>query len=74
MLESLFADVRFSVRWWLRGRQDRIWTYGSLAVARRLPRWLRYWVTIDSIARATTGKYGTTVVPELTAMEVLERI
>ena len=48
--------------------------YLPLAIAHRLPRWLRYWVTLDSIAKATTGKYGNTVVPELRAMDVLDRI
>lgn len=30
----------------------------ALSLARALPRWLRYWVTIDSFAKATTGKYS----------------
>ena len=46
----------------------------ALWIARRLPRWLRYWAVIDAVAEVTTGKYGNTIVPDLRAMEVLDRI
>jgi hypothetical protein len=42
-------------------------------IAWRLPRWLVMWATVRLIAHATQGQYGTTVVPELGAMEALER-
>jgi hypothetical protein len=46
----------------------------ALTVARCLPRRLRYWVTVDSIVRATSGPYGNTVVSDLKAVDVLNRI
>ncbi len=42
-------------------------------VAGWMPRWLVYHCTIRLISHATTGKYGSTVVPELGAMEALDR-
>jgi hypothetical protein len=42
-------------------------------LAFKLPRRLVYWCAIRLIAFATTGKYGSTVVPELTAMDALQR-
>ena len=45
----------------------------QLFFARMLPKWLVYWASIRMIANATTGEYSSTVVPELTAMETLQR-
>ena len=42
-------------------------------VAWHLPRYLVMWCYIRVVAYATTGKYGNTVVPELTAMDALRR-
>lgn len=42
-------------------------------IAWRLPRWLVKWAAVRLVAEATTGKYGTTIVPELTAMDALKR-
>ena len=42
-------------------------------VAGRMPRWLVYHCAIRLIAHATTGKHGAQLVPELTALEALER-
>lgn len=39
----------------------------------KLPIWMIYWAAIRLIAHATAGKWGGTVVPELTAMDALER-
>jgi hypothetical protein len=44
-----------------------------LTVARHLPARLVFWTTMQAIAHATTGKHGSTVVPELSAMDVLKR-
>ena len=44
-----------------------------LTVAGMLPPRLVYWATIQAMAETTTGEYGSTVVPELRAMEVLKR-
>ena len=42
-------------------------------IAGRMPRWLVYHCAIRLIAHATTGKHGSQLVPELTALEALER-
>lgn len=39
----------------------------------RLPKWLVKWAAVRLVAHATTGEYGSTVVPELTAMDALKR-
>lgn len=38
-----------------------------------LPRSIAYWCAVRVFAHATTGEYGNTIVPELTAMEALKR-
>jgi hypothetical protein len=50
-------------------RRDR-W---ALFCASLLPNWLVYWAAIRLIGYATEGKYASTVVPELTALEALKR-
>jgi hypothetical protein len=42
-------------------------------LAFRLPRSLVYWCAILLIAHATTGPHGSQVVPELRAMDALQR-
>ena len=44
----------------------------SMRVAWWLPRRLVYFCAMRLMAHATTGKYETTVVPELTAMDALD--
>ena len=39
----------------------------------KLPRYLVKWCSVRLIAHATTGKYGSTIVPELSAMDALKR-
>lgn len=48
-------------------------TRAAMKIAWRLPRWLVYWASIRLISHATTGRYGTTVVPDLTAVDALSR-
>jgi hypothetical protein len=48
---------------------ERFWQF----LAWRLPRSLAYWCAIRVMAHATQGRYGTQVVPELTAMDALKR-
>ena len=43
------------------------------ALARRLPKRIQLYIYCDVVAVATTGKYGNTVVPEITAVDVLKR-
>ena len=38
-----------------------------------LPRWLIYWAAIRLISHATTGMYGAQSVPDLKAMNALDR-
>ena len=49
--------------------KDRIYHW----MARHLPRRLRLWCAVDVMVHATSGKYGSQVVPDLTAMEALRR-
>ena len=42
-------------------------------VAARMPKWLVHHCAIRLIAHATGSKYPTQVVPELTAMDALQR-
>lgn len=42
-------------------------------IAFHLPRCVVYWAIIRLIAYATSGRYDSTVVPELEAMEALKR-
>ena len=54
--------------WWnVKKEKFQMWFAWSL------PKWLVMWAAVRLIAHATTGKYGTTVVPELSAMDALKR-
>ena len=48
---------------------ERFWFW----LAWRMPRPLAYFCTVRLGAHATTGKYGETVVPDLTYMDALKR-
>ena len=39
----------------------------------KLPRWLVKWAAVRLMASATQGKHSSTIVPELTAMQALDR-
>lgn len=39
----------------------------------KLPRYLVMWCAIRVIAYASSGKYGSTIVPELSAMDAIKR-
>ncbi len=45
----------------------------AMWIAFHLPKTLVYWATIRLIANATQGKYSNQVVPELGAMDALQR-
>jgi hypothetical protein len=45
----------------------------QMEIAWRMPRWLVYWCANRLVAEATSGRYSSTIVPELTAMEALKR-
>lgn len=44
-----------------------------MAIAWMLPRTLVMWCAVRVLAHATTGEWSSQVVPELTAMDALER-
>ena len=44
-----------------------------LKIAWMLPKKIAYWCAIRVMAHATTGDYGSTIVPELNAMDALKR-
>lgn len=48
---------------------EKFWRW----LAWRLPRRLVMWATIRLVGHATTGRYSSQVVPELTAMDALRR-
>jgi hypothetical protein len=56
-------------RWRLHKVPERIWT----KLAWLIPRQLAYWATIRVGVHATTGDYGTQVVPELYFVDALKR-
>lgn len=57
------------LRWWIHKRPERIWMF----VAWKLPRSLTMWAAIRVIAHATTGVFGSQNVPELSAMDAIQR-
>jgi hypothetical protein len=56
-------------RYRLTKRRERL----LMALVWKLPRSIVMWSTVRVIANATTGAHSNQVVPELTAMEALER-
>lgn len=42
-------------------------------IARHLPKRIVYWCAIRVSAHATTGKYSSQIVPELTVMDAVKR-
>ena len=61
--------LRFAWKYELGKHADRL----LRAVVWRLPHRLVMWSCVRVVAHATTGQYGNTVVPELTAMDALKR-
>jgi len=45
----------------------------QMKIAWGLPKWLVMWASVRMIANATTGEYGSTIVPDLSAMDALKR-
>jgi hypothetical protein len=48
---------------------ERVW----MKLAWWMPRKLAYWCAVRVISYGTVGKYGSTIVPELKAMDALKR-
>lgn len=62
------------LKWWIFKhsigiKMDKL----QMHIAWLLPKQLVKWCFVRVTAHATTGKYGDTVVPELTAMDALSR-
>jgi len=53
----------------IRRRIEKVQTW----IAWRLPRWLVKWASYRMIGYATSGQYGDTEVPKLTAMDAVGR-
>ena len=64
-----FQLLWLETRWKLAEWKDRL----APLCASLLPRWLVMAASIRLVAHATTGRYGDTLVPELTAMTALKR-
>lgn len=68
-LRNWLGDRACALRSGHQRRQEHFWLW----LGHRLPRPLAYWCCIDCLARATSGPYAATIVPELTAIELLRR-
>lgn len=60
---------RLEIRYSLRRKKEKL----TIWVARRLSKQLKMRVYFDVLAHATTGKYGKTIVNEITAMDAIDR-
>lgn len=58
-------EIRYNLR---RKKESMI-----IWVAKRLPKQLKMRVYFDVLAHATTGKYGDTIVDEITAFDAIDR-
>ena len=56
-----------------RSKQEITMEKIAQAIAWRLPRRLVYWCAVRLMAHATQGQYSSQVVPELSAMDALQR-
>ena len=61
--------MKFDVRYEIAKRKEKM----ALWIAHRMPRWLVKWCAVRLGAHATCGKYGNTIVSELTFMDALKR-
>lgn len=64
-----FSWIEFKYWNWIKPRERFI----QWIAFKVLPREVAYWAAIRVIASATVGKYKHQIVPDLTAMQVLER-
>lgn len=63
------AISRIELRYWIGKRRER----AIRALVWRLPWQVVTWAYIRVAAHATTGRYGNTVVPDLSMMDALKR-
>ncbi len=57
------------MRYWIKRKAGR----AGMRLVWKLPRRLVMWCFIRVVANATTGQYSNQIVPELTAMDALDR-
>ncbi|MCL5265187.1 MAG: hypothetical protein M1343_08360 [Chloroflexi bacterium] len=57
------------IRYEFNKRRDNFWLW----LAKRMPKRFVMWCAIRLIGYATSGKYGNTEVPKLTAMDAVQR-
>ena len=57
------------LKYWWNVKKEKL----EMWIAWRLPKWLVKWAAVRLIAHATTGRYASTVAPELTAMDAMRR-
>ena len=61
------------ILWDLKYRKSKIKENAWMWLVWKLPRTLIMWSTIRLVSHATTGEYGNTIVPELSAMDAIQR-
>lgn len=66
---QILNDINWLWYWHVKRRLSHV----PFTIARWMPRWLVYHCSLRMIAYATSGKYGHTIVPEMTALEALDR-
>jgi hypothetical protein len=59
--------------WRVKAARERWTEKAAMAIAWRLPRRVVMWCYVRVGAHATTGRYGSTLVPEVTMMDALGR-
>lgn len=66
--------MKYYLHWHnVRYEWNKFWKRRLLNLVWKLPRSVVYWSAIRVMANATTGEYRNQIVPDLTAMDALER-
>ena len=68
-MKQLLWKLRYERQWRIQRATERV----VHAIVWRLPRQVVYWAAIRVIAHATQGPYSSQNVPELRAMDALQR-
>ena len=69
MKDRLYWLIQFSVCYKFNKAKEKL----VMNFAWLLPRYLVMWCYVRVVAHATTGQFGNTIVPELSAMDALKR-
>jgi len=62
-----------SIKWETRYQAAKRWERFLMFIAWKLPKVLVKWCYVRVAAHATQGKYGSTIVPEISMMDALKR-